>query len=102
MRSLNRKGVRIEKGKLLDYNYTGPVLEQALAENRLVRMIPTSGKYAGTPVVVAPIRNKEGYAVAAIGIVDMVGTVDLGLMFHDYPDVVNEVQTCLLARVKSP
>lgn len=102
MRSLNRKGVRIEKGKVLDYNYTGPVLEQVLDENRLVRMIPTSGKYAGTPVVVAPVRNKEGYAVAAIGIVDMVGTVDLGLMFHDYPDVVNEVQTCLMARVKSP
>jgi hypothetical protein len=102
MRTLNKKGVRIEKGKILDTNYTGPVLEQVLKENKLIRKIPTSGKYTGIPVVVAPIRNKDGYGIAAIGVVDMVGTVDLGFVFGDYPEIVKQVQECVRSRVTVP
>ncbi len=102
MRSLNKKGVRIEKGKILDNNYTGPILELVLKENKTIRAIPTSGKYAGVPVIVAPIRNKEGYGIAAMGVVDVVGTVDLGLVFGDYPEVVKQVQECVRARVTVP
>ncbi len=102
MRSLNKKGVRIEKGKILDNNYTGPVLEQVLKENKVIRIIPTTGKYTGIPVIVAPIRNKEGYGIAAIGVVDVVGTVDLGIIFGDYPEVVKQVQECVRARVTVP
>ncbi|MCZ7372948.1 MAG: DUF2111 domain-containing protein [Candidatus Methanoperedens sp.] len=102
MRSLNKKGVRIEKGNILDNDYTGPVLEQALRENKLIRKIPTSGKYTGIPVVVVPVRNKEGYGIAAIGVVDVVGTVDLGFIFGDYPEVVKQVQECVRSRVAVP
>ncbi len=102
MRSLKRRGVRIEKGKILDNNYTGPILEIVLKENKTIRAIPTSGKYAGVPVIVSPIRNKEGYGIAAIGVVDVVGTVDLGLIFGDYPEVVKQVQECVRARVTVP
>ncbi|MBU3966225.1 MAG: DUF2111 domain-containing protein [Euryarchaeota archaeon] len=102
MRTLNKKGVRIEKGKILDTDYSGPVLEQVLKENKLVRKIPTSGKYTGIPVVVVPIRNKDGYGIAALGVVDMVGTVDLGHIFGDYPEVVKQVQECVRSRVAVP
>ena len=102
MRTLNKKGVRIEKGKILDNNYTGPVLEQVLRENKVIRIIPTTGKYTGVPVIVAPVRNKEGYGIAAIGVVDVVGTVDLGLVFGDFPEVVKQVQECVRARVTVP
>ena len=102
MRSLNKNGVRIEKGKILDNNYTGPVLEAVLKDNKMLRIIPTSGKYAGIPVIVVPIRNKEGYGIAAIGVVDVVGTVDLGFIFGDYPEVVKQVQECVRARVIVP
>ncbi len=102
MRSLNKKGVRIEKRKILDNNYTGPVLEQVLKENKIIRTIPTSGKYTGIPVIVVPIRNKEGYGIAAIGVVDVVGTVDLGLVFGDYPEVVKQVQECVRSKVAVP
>ncbi len=102
MRTLNKKGVRIERGKILDTDYSGPVLEQVLKENKLVRKIPTSGKYSGIPVVVVPIRNKEGYGVAALGVVDVVGTVDLGFIFGDYPEVVKQVQECVRSRVAVP
>lgn len=102
MRTLNKKGVRIERGKILDTDYSGPVLEQVLKENKLVRKIPTSGKYSGIPVVVVPIRNKEGYGIAALGVVDVVGTVDLGFIFGDYPEVVKQVQECVRSRVAVP
>lgn len=102
MRSLKHKGVRIEKGKILDNDYTGPVLEHVLKENKTIRMIPTSGKYSGIPVIVVPIRNKEGYGIAAIGVVDIVGTVDLGLIFGDYPEVINQVQECVRSKVAVP
>lgn len=102
MRSLNNNGVRIEKGRIIDNNYTGPVLEMVLKENKAYRTIPTSGKYAGIPVVVVPIRNKEGYGIAAIGVVDVVGTVDLGYIFGDYPEVVKQVQECVRGRVTVP
>ncbi len=102
MRTLHKKGVRIEKGKILDDNYTGPVLEQVLKENKLIRKIPTSGKYAGIPVVVVPIRNADGYGIAALGVVDVVGTVDLGFIFGDYPEVVKQVQECIKSRVAVP
>ena len=102
MRTLHKKGVRIEKGKILDNNYTGPVLEQVLKENKAIRKIPTSGKYTSIPVVVVPIRNKEGYGIAALGLVDLVGTVDLGFIFGDYPEVVKQVQECVRSRVVVP
>ncbi len=102
MRSLNKKGVRIEKGKLLDDNYTGPVLEQVLQENCTVRTIPKSGAYSGIPVVVSPVRDERGYAIAAIGVVDVVGTIDLGVVFGDYPDILSQVQACLKGRVIAP
>jgi hypothetical protein len=51
MRSLNEKGVRIEDGKIMDYNYTGPVLEQVLRENRSIRAVPKTGVYKGKSVV---------------------------------------------------
>ena len=102
MRSLNKKGVRIEKGKILDSDYSGPILERVLKENKTLRTIPTTGKYTGIPVIVTPIRNQQGYGIAALGVVDVVGTVDLGHIFSDYPEIVHSVQECVRSRVAVP
>lgn len=70
MRSRNNNGVRCEDGKVVDINYTGPVLEESLRRNTIIRRIAPSGHYRGVPVVVVPIvRRKE--AVAVFGIVDI-------------------------------
>ncbi len=92
LRSKNKKGVRVEKGEVIDFEYTGPVLEQVLAENRVIRTTPKTGKYAHIPVVVAPIRNRKGKVVAALGVVDIVGTVDLGVIFADFPRVLEQIK----------
>ncbi|MDI6811778.1 MAG: DUF2111 domain-containing protein [archaeon] len=60
MRSKNKKGVCVEKGEVIDFDYTGPVLERALEENRVIRTTPLTERYARIPVIVTPIRNKKG------------------------------------------
>lgn len=93
MRSKNRMGVRVEKGKVVEFDYTGPILEQVLAENRVLRKTPQTGRYAHVPVAVAPIRNEKGEAIAALGVVDVVGTVDLGAIFADSPRVLEQIKS---------
>ncbi|GFO96870.1 hypothetical protein ig2599ANME_1062 [groundwater metagenome] len=92
MRSRNKKGVRLEKGKVVDTDYTGPVLEEALARNCVIHTIPDRGAYKGVPVVVAPILDSEGAAIAAIGVVDVVCTIDLAAVFGSYPQIVKQVE----------
>lgn len=93
MRSKNKKGVRVEKGEVIDFEYTGPVLERVLKENRVIRTTPLTGRYARIPVVVAPIRNGKGEVIAALGVVDIVGTVDLGAVFADFPRVLEQIKS---------
>lgn len=76
-RSRDHPGVRVEDGKVIDEDYTGPILEEVLKENVTLRVRPPRGPYKGIPVVVAPVRDKEGDAIAAIGIVDVTGIFDL-------------------------
>lgn len=92
MRSKNKKGVRLEKGNLVDKDYTGPVLEEAIQKNRVIHTIPTSGEYKGIPVVVTPIQDKDGKPIAALGIVDVICTIDLASVFGNYPQIVRQVE----------
>jgi len=92
MRSKNKKGVRLEKGTVLDTDYTGPVLEEAIEKNCVIHTIPNKGAYRGIPVVVAPIQDKDGNSIAAIGIVDVVCTIDLASVFGNYPQIVRQVE----------
>jgi hypothetical protein len=90
LRSANFPGVRVENGKVQDASYSGPVLEDVLKTGRPIRTIPESGAFKGVPVSVAPI-IVGGKTVAAIGIVDVVGTIDLPEVFGAYADVVKQV-----------
>ncbi len=92
MRSRNKKGVRLEKGKVVDMDYSGPVLEEALIRNCVIHTIPDSGAYKGIPVVVSPIRDNKGNPILAVGIVDVVGTIDLASVFGNYPEIVRQVE----------
>ncbi len=92
MRSRNKKGVRLEKGKVIDMDYTGPVLEDVFSRNCVIHTIPDSGAYEGIPVVVAPIYDSEGTSIAAVGVVDVVCTIDLASVFGSYPQIVKQVE----------
>jgi hypothetical protein len=90
MRSLEHPGVRVEKGKVLDSSYSGPILEDVLKTGRPIRTIPERGAYKGVPVSVAPIAA-DGKTVAAVGVVDVAGTIDLPEVFGAYVNVVRQV-----------
>ena len=70
MRTKESAGVRIEEGKVIDYEYTGPVLEKVLSTGKTVRETPDKGPYAATPVVVVPI-IENGEVICVVGIVDI-------------------------------
>jgi len=90
LRGSNFPGVRVEKGKVLDKDYTGPVLEEVIRIGRPVRTVPNKGAYKGVPVSVAPIMA-EGKAIAAVGVVDVFGTIDIPEVFGAYTDVLKQV-----------
>lgn len=70
MRTKNSYGVRIEDGEIIDYHYTGPVLERVIKSEKTCRGVPKSGPYKDIPVVVVPVmENNE--LLCVIGIVDI-------------------------------
>lgn len=91
LRSANFPGVRVEKGKVLDKSYSGPILEEVIRSGKPARTIPDDGAYRGVPVSVAPILV-EGKTIAAVGVVDVVGTVEIPEVFGAYADVVRQVK----------
>ncbi|ABE51118.1 DUF2111 domain-containing protein [Methanococcoides burtonii] len=92
IRSKNLRGLRMERGVVMDDNYTGPVLEEVILTNKIIRKIPTEGVYKGKAVVVAPIRTSGGEVVGALGVVDLVAALDILSVFREYPDIVDEVE----------
>ncbi|OPY50790.1 MAG: hypothetical protein A4E49_02582 [Methanosaeta sp. PtaU1.Bin112] len=90
MRSARFPGVRVERGTVLDDEYSGPVLEEVIATGKSIRTTPKDGAYQGIPVSVAPILV-EGRAVAAVGIVDVIGTIDIPEVFGAYEAVIKQV-----------
>lgn len=90
-RSRERPGIRIEKGRVIDRHYSGPVLEQVLAENQLKKVTPAAGVYKGIPVVVSPVRDEEGDAIAAIGIVDITGIFDIATLMEQQSEIIRQV-----------
>ena len=91
LRSAELPGLRIEGGGFVDRSYTGPVLEQVLRENRLLKSTPVSGPYKGVPVVVCPIRDSDQQAIGAIGVVDITGIFDLATLMEHQSAILKQV-----------
>lgn len=70
MRTKNSRGIRLEEGKVVEYDYTGPVLEKVIEKGEKISEIPEDGPYKGIPVLVIPF-IEEAEVVAAIGVVDI-------------------------------
>jgi hypothetical protein len=79
MRTKNSTGVRVEDGKIVDYDYTGPVLEKVLNEGKIIHETPEIGAYKGIPVVVVPVIEGND-VISAIGIVDITKGIFSDLM----------------------
>ncbi|MFA5222535.1 MAG: DUF2111 domain-containing protein, partial [Methanoregula sp.] len=69
----------------------GPILEQAIATNKYIKTVPDQGPYKGVPVNVAPIRDKDGAAIGAIGVVDITGIFDLATLMEHQSEILKQV-----------
>lgn len=90
-KSRDKNGIRVEDGRVIDRHYSGPVLLDVIAQNRLIQVTPTSGAYKGVPVTVAPIRDKDGNAIGAIGVVDITGIFDLATLMEHQTAILKQV-----------
>jgi hypothetical protein len=101
IRSRNNFGVQIEDGEVKSRSYTGPILERVLAENDVIKTRPETGDYANVPVIVAPIRDSSGAAIAAIGVVDITGIFDLADFMGHQSQIINQMRYCAVPAKKS-
>lgn len=90
-KSRDKNGVRVEDGKVIDRNYNGPILIEAISTNQLIKIVPSSGAYKGVPVTVSPIRDNDGNAIGAIGIVDITGIFDLATLMENQSAIIKQV-----------
>jgi hypothetical protein len=91
IRSRDHPGIRIEEGRVIDDAYEGPVLEEALKENKTLKKTPDRGPYRGVPVIVSPVRDDSGKAVWAIGVVDITGIFDLATLMEHQSAILQQV-----------
>lgn len=90
-KSLEKDGIRVEDGRVIDRHYNGPVLLDVIKQNRTIRITPSSGAYKGVPVTVAPIRDADGKPIGAIGVVDMTGIFDLATLMEHQSAIIKQV-----------
>jgi hypothetical protein len=90
-KSVDRDGIRVEDGRVVDRHYNGPVLLEAIAQNKLISTTPKTGAYKGVPVTVTPIQDSEGKAIGAIGVVDITGIFDLATLMEHQSAILKQV-----------
>ena len=90
-KSRDRDGIRVEDGRVIDRHYNGPVLLEAIKTNCIIRTTPREGAYKGVPVTVAPIQDREGNAIGAIGVVDITGIFDLATLMEHQSAILKQV-----------
>ena len=83
----------MECGKVVDWDYTGPVLEEVLKTHTTIHKVPNEGTYCGKAVVVSPIKTVNGKVVGAIGVVDLVAALDILSVFRERASIIEEVET---------
>jgi hypothetical protein len=91
IKSRDHPGIRIEEGRVIDTAYEGPVLEEAIRENKTLKKTPDTGPYRGVPVIVSPVRDDSGKAVWAIGVVDITGIFDLATLMEHQSAILQQV-----------
>lgn len=90
-KSREKNGIRVEEGRVVDRNYNGPILLEAIEKNQQIQTTPVSGPYKGVPVRVTPFRDCDGSAIGAIGIVDITGIFDLATLMEHQSEILRQV-----------
>jgi hypothetical protein len=90
-KSREKEGIRVEDGRVIDRHYTGPVLLEVISRNQTMQVTPASGAYKGVPVTVTPLRDGDGNAIGALGVVDITGIFDLATLMEHQSAILRQV-----------
>jgi hypothetical protein len=101
MRCKANIGVQIEGGNVKSMSCTGSILENVLAENKVIKTRPQTGDYANVPFIIAPIRNDSGAAIAAIGMVGITGIFNLAKLMDEQSKIISQMHFCAVPVNKS-
>ena len=82
----------LKMGRVIDRHYVGPVLLEVIAKNILDKNYTEKrGLQRSVPVTVSPIRDHEGNAIGAIGVVDITGIFDLATLMEHQSAILKQV-----------
>jgi hypothetical protein len=77
LKSRNRPGVFVDRDGSVHTDYESEALDRVFSDIDRKKVRVDRGKYAGMPMMISPIEDKEGDPIAAIGVVDDLGTLSL-------------------------
>lgn len=77
LKSRNKPGVLIDHDGSVDTGYESEALDCVFADSDVRRVRVETGKYTGMPMMISPIEDTDGHIVAAIGVIDAMGSLSL-------------------------
>ena len=92
LKSRNMPGVFVDHDGSVDTGYESEVLDSVFLNGRVRRARVDAGKYAGMPMMISPIEDTDGLTVAALGIVDAMGSLSL----QDFAQISQRIKNQVL------
>lgn len=77
LKSRHQPGVFVDRDGAAELGYESEALDSVFVAGETKKVRVDGGRYAGVPMIVSPIEDRDGYAVAALGVVDALGTLSL-------------------------
>ncbi len=76
-KSRDRPGVFVDRDGTVHTGYEGGALDGVFSGIDRKKVRVDQGKYVGMPMLISPVEDRDGYPIAAIGVVDDLGTLSL-------------------------
>ncbi len=73
----NKRGIIIEDGLISDSFYESRALNEIFEGKNCACVKPEGGRHAGLPIFASAIKDKNGKTIAAVGIIDTTGLLQM-------------------------
>lgn len=88
----NKRGILIENGDVYNVVHESIALKEIFTGRNVACLKPKGGRYAGMPIYASAIIGKSGEPVAAIGLIDTHGLLDIKSSMDDRGMLEMQVQ----------
>lgn len=73
----NKRGIIVEDGRVSDSRYESRALNEIFEGKSCACVKPKGGRHAGLPIYASAITDKNGKTIAAVGIIDTSGLLQM-------------------------